>query len=338
MAKRRTVQNLECLEQRVLLNGAVGAHLAQKPAHAVEALHYGRRTALREPTVGALGDSFTDEYRFYPPDRSHARNWVEILSDNHRANFGAFSLVSRGEPRDQGFAYNWARSDATSSGMIGNQLPGLAAQVASGKIQYAWIFIGGNDYLDYVKGLESSSSPNIGAVFTGLHRVTAQLEANFTTAVDTLLAANPNVRLVVATAPSIANLPYTKSLETSLPVKLLVDAIDLAMSHYDDLVRATAADNDRIAVDDLAASSSLLQSSTANGTAQFGGTTLNMTTPGDNYHDFFIADGIHPGTIGQGIIANSFIHTVDTTFGAHIQPLTQRAIVQFAKHVGPHVP
>ena len=30
--------------------------------------------------VGVLGDSYSDEYRFYPPDRSTSQNWVEILA------------------------------------------------------------------------------------------------------------------------------------------------------------------------------------------------------------------------------------------------------------------
>jgi hypothetical protein len=83
--------------------------------------------------VGALGDSYTDEYKFYPRYQTHARNWVEILSYTGKANFGPLSNISRGEPRDQGFATNWARFGATSDQMVANQLPGLARQVASGK-------------------------------------------------------------------------------------------------------------------------------------------------------------------------------------------------------------
>ena len=30
--------------------------------------------------IGVLGDSYSDEYQFYPPDRASARNWVEIRS------------------------------------------------------------------------------------------------------------------------------------------------------------------------------------------------------------------------------------------------------------------
>ena len=64
--------------------------------------------------IGVLGDSYSDEYQFYPPDRSTARNWVEILAATRGLDFGRFDDESRGEPRNRGFAYNWARSDATT--------------------------------------------------------------------------------------------------------------------------------------------------------------------------------------------------------------------------------
>src|SRR4051812_49132337 len=68
--------------------------------------------------IGVLGDSYSDEYQFYPPDRSMARNWVEILAATRGLDFGPFAAVSRGEPRNQGYAFNWARSDATTDDLI----------------------------------------------------------------------------------------------------------------------------------------------------------------------------------------------------------------------------
>src|SRR3954454_21544701 len=80
--------------------------------------------------IGVLGDSYSDEYQFYPPHRSAGRNWVEILAATRGLNFGTFSTASRGEPRNQGFAYNWARSEATTDDLIAaGQHTGLAQQV-----------------------------------------------------------------------------------------------------------------------------------------------------------------------------------------------------------------
>ena len=106
---------VEVLEERVVLSVASAAH--------VKVLH---ATATTLVSVGALGDSYTDEYRFYRPDQSKARNWVEILADTHRVSFGAFTTTSRGEPRDQGFAQNWAlcRADVERHGCQSAPRPG----------------------------------------------------------------------------------------------------------------------------------------------------------------------------------------------------------------------
>src|SRR3954464_1330072 len=91
--------------------------------------------------IGVLGDSYSDEYQFYPPDRATARNWVEILAATRGLNFGAFSRDGRGEPRNQGFEYNWARSDATTDDLIRTgQHTGLAAQVAGGSVGIVFVF------------------------------------------------------------------------------------------------------------------------------------------------------------------------------------------------------
>src|SRR5436305_2608320 len=98
-----------------------------------------------EGGIGVLGDSYSDEYRFYPPDRSTARNWVEILAGTRGLDFGPYAEESRGEPRNRGYAFNWARSDATSEDMIRTgQHTGLAAQVARGEVGIVVLFIGGN--------------------------------------------------------------------------------------------------------------------------------------------------------------------------------------------------
>src|SRR5262245_11912339 len=40
--------------------------------------------------VGVIGDSYSDEYHFYPPDRSTAANWVEQLQQDSRVDFGRY--------------------------------------------------------------------------------------------------------------------------------------------------------------------------------------------------------------------------------------------------------
>ena len=76
-----------------------------------------------------MGSSTTDEYQFSPL-HSAARDWVEILAATHGWNFGTFTTTSRGEPRNQGYEYDWGRVGATTGGLLTQgQHTGLAGQV-----------------------------------------------------------------------------------------------------------------------------------------------------------------------------------------------------------------
>jgi GDSL-like Lipase/Acylhydrolase len=149
--------------------------------------------------IGVLGDSYSDEYQFYPPDRSTAQNWVEILARARGLSFGRYSTESRGEPRIQGFEFNWARSDATSTDMIkSGQHTGLAGQVASGEVGVVVIFIGGNDFIYALHSRDAAAL---------VHSVLTRAQANLRIAVDTILRASPRVHLLIATLPNILELP-----------------------------------------------------------------------------------------------------------------------------------
>jgi hypothetical protein len=256
---------------------------------------------------------------------------VEILAATRRVSFGAFSTASQGEPRNQGFAFNWARSDATSSDMIANQVPGLAAQVAQGKVGYVSVFIGGNDFLFFLRDVQNGTIPS-GQALSVLAQVEAQAAANFTTAVKTLLAASPTVRLVVFTVPDVSELPLVQVLATTPLEQSVVAAAGQAIVQYNATIQAVAAGDSRIALIDLAGqSAALVHPAGGGGSVPFGNTTINLTTPGDDYHHFFLADGIHVGTVGQGLIANDVVTAIDTGFQGKIASLTPQQIVNFAK-------
>jgi hypothetical protein len=326
----------EVLEERVVPSHVATASIHAAAVHA-SALPTTRNTPVPLGPVGALGDSYTDEYQFYAPDRVHARNWVEILHALRGVSFGPFTKSDvRGEPRNQGFAYNWAESAATSSDMIANQLPGLTAQVASGDIRYAWVFIGGNDYLRLLQGVATGQISPVNAL-PALQQTTAQLEINFTTAFDTLLAANPNVKVVVATLPDVATLPIAQSAAKENPmIGVFLQYVGQAITQYDNLIRTTAASNPRVALADLAGVLAQLQAGATGPTTSFGGITVNLTTPGDDYHNFFLADLIHIGTLGQTLVADTFATAIDTKFAANLFPVTPQEAVPFARSVYLH--
>jgi hypothetical protein len=339
----------EALESRIVLSNGFLDFLKADPIVGLISKASGSGSdskAASGVTIGALGDSYSDEYRFYPPDLSQARNWVEILESTGRASFGPFSKSSRGEPRDQGFATDWARNGATTSDMVADQLPGLVSQTAKGQVKYASIFVGGNDFLYFLQGVEPQlqSSPGglspaqMAAFQEQLAQTTATAEVNVGTAVAALLAASPRVKLVITTVPTVADTPIVRQAEAALPqAQPLVDATSQAIAQYDQALRNIAAINpSRIALNDLAVESAAL-SQVPGGSVPFGGTTIDLTTPGRDYHHFFV-DPVHIGTVGQGLVANSIIQALDASFHARIQPLTNRQIVQFAAHVTPHTP
>jgi phospholipase/lecithinase/hemolysin len=272
--------------------------------------------------VGVLGDSYSDEYRFYPPDRSTARNWVEILAETRGLDFGRFSDESRGEPRNQGFAYNWARSDATTEDLIATgQHRGLAEQIARGEVGLAFVFIGGNDFINAMKAADPEA-----AVAATLPRALA----NHRRAVEALLAAGPEVRLVLATLPDVRYLPeFAGPIAEGLLPRRAADACTAAMGRYNAQIRAMAASDPRIALADLdfATRAANLVSTRY---ALAGGRWLDRLSPANDLDHFFLADVRHPGTLGQGLVAQVFIHVLNAEFGAGIEPLGDAEIQAFA--------
>ena len=194
--------------------------------------------------IGVLGDSYSDEYQFYPPHRSTARNWVEILAATRGLNFGRFSTQSRGEPRNQGYEYNWARSDATTDDLIvTGQHTGLAAQVARGEVNLVVVFIGGNDFINAMK------TPDPAAAF---QQVGPRAEANLERAVATILKAHPDVKVVIITVPDIRDLPeFRVPLHAGRLPRAYADAATATIRRYNARIRALAAREPRVAVLDF---------------------------------------------------------------------------------------
>ena len=315
------------LEERLVMSQVTG-HIA---AAAVQVLPTVRNTPVPLGPFGTLGDSYTDEYRFYTPDRSTARNWVDILHTQRLVSFGPFSTISRGAPREQGYAYNWAQSGATSTDMINDQLPGLTAQVAKGEIRYATMLIGGNDYLDVVEGAAAGLIPpqNVGAVLT---QTTTQAIQNVETAVGTLLAASPTVKLVMFTI-DVTDLPISHLVASTPQGQQLIAATGQAVDVFNAAIKQIAASQpSRIALVDL---QGLVQQvgSSPTGTIDFGGTTIRLTTIGDDYHNFFLADGIHPGTVAQTIIADTIVQTLDAKWNIGLFPVTEQEGIRYARAV-----
>src|SRR3954451_921835 len=273
--------------------------------------------------IGVLGDSYSDEYQFYPPHRSTARNWVEILATTRGLNFGRFSTRSRGEPRNQGYKYNWARSDATTDDLIATgQHTGLGAQVARGEVNLVVVFIGGNDFINAMKTRDPAA----------LQQVGPRAEANLERAVATILEAHADVKVVIITVPDIRDLPeFRVPLRAGRLPRAHADAATAAIRRYNARIRALAAREPRSAVLDfdlVTRVSELIYPESV----QVAGHPIVRSGPSDDPHHLFLGDVRHLGTVGQGLLATLLDVTIDAKFAAGVSPLSEREVLEFAEN------
>jgi lysophospholipase L1-like esterase len=280
--------------------------------------------------VGVLGDSYSDEYQFYPPDRSQARNWVEILAEARGLDFGPLSLASRGTPRHQGYAYNWAASGATTDDLIAEgQHTGLAAQVKDGSVGLVLLFIGGNDF---IQALQSDDPPRAAA--TALpHAV-----RNVRTAMATIRDAHPEVKVVLATVPDISELPeFAEPLQAGTLSRSHWRAVDAAICQFNQALRDMAEATPNVAVVDLYWSTRVARMLSPQHVL-VGGVRVRRTGTGNDIDHMFLADRRHIGTVAQGLIARMFMETLNRRFDAGLEPLSDQEILRIAsqsRHVNP---
>ena len=294
--------------------------------------------------VGVMGDSAADEYQFYnsdPGDRSFARNFVELLATERNFNFGAFTTADRGSPRYQGYEYNWARTRTTATAsfdlapgvdfrpltVLGQQT-GLAAQVTAHQVTLAMVLVGNNDYLQYFL-------PGSGANPANLGQQTVDMITNITGACATVLGADPNVKMVIATIPDEKRSPAAQAAiagalaanqVTQAQVDQLLGGITASINAYNGALASFASDpawNGRVAIADA---HGLVESLAANNPTQFGPWSLDVNSAGTSTSDFWLPDGIHPGTIGQTMLANLFIDTINANFGTSVADIAPAEI------------
>jgi phospholipase/lecithinase/hemolysin len=272
--------------------------------------------------IGVMGDSYCDEYEFYPPDRSRARNWVEILATTRGLNFGELTRQSRGEPRNQGYAYNWARSDATTETLLSSgQHTGLAAQVARGEVSLVYVFIGGNDFINAMYTADPLAA---------LEKVLPRAMENYKVAVRTILKASPDVKLVLGTVPEIRALPeFANPIREGRISVAVADAFSAAQGRYNAQIRSLVAAEPKAALVDLDLSTRIADRLSPNRLVVAGRKLDRLQTANDLDH-FFLADVRHPGTLGQGLMARMFVETINAKFHAGIRPLYDQEVLALA--------
>jgi phospholipase/lecithinase/hemolysin len=275
--------------------------------------------------VGIIGDSISDEYRFYAPDRATARNWVEILAATRGFDFGGPVFTSGGATRNRRFAYNWSESSATTTSLIARgQHTGLAAQVTDGAaISLAAVTIGANDFAEVL--FTSRSVAALGAVLE-------RASSNFVAILDSLLAINSALKIAVFTAVDLRPTPLLRgALDSGLISPALGNAYGNAIAVFNDRLHdLVAGQGHRIVMVDI---NQLLVDIVAARRYVVGGLEIDRRAASNNVQHLFLSDGFHPGTIGQSLIANRFLDAINARFNAGIPLLGGEEMVRIAASV-----
>ncbi len=275
--------------------------------------------------IGVIGDSISDEYRFYAPDRVSARNWVEILAATRELPFGDPLIANRGMAQDRRLAYNWSQSSATTTSLIAQgQHRGLAAQVTDGAgINLASVTIGSNDFAHVLN--TSRSVADLGLV---LERASANLAA----ILDALLGTNATLKIAVCTAVDLRCSPILRgAFGAGLISRTVADAYEDAITTFNDRLQNLVADHGRrVVIVDI---NQLLAEVTAARPYVVGGLEIDCVNASNDPRHLFLADGFHPGTIGQCLIANRFLDAINTGFDIGIPLLSGEEMVHIAASV-----
>lgn len=277
--------------------------------------------------IGIVGDSQADEYRAddnrgltYAPTTV---NWVEELQKYRSLNFGPWGIW--GEPRRNGYAYNFARTGATTNSMfVSGQVDGIAEEITKGNINVVIIAIGANDFAPYITPDGYHSIYNGTISETEAIRKKNQIVSDITTAID-VLESTGRVRIILVLIPDWGN---------HLGVRLAFPLPE-PRNKVTELVSATNADLQSVATTRGIVTvnpNSFYQKIFAESLTelQIGDQTFSAVIPGDDPRSLFLEDGTHAGTIVNGLFANEIISALNKTMGTTIRPFTQDEILRMA--------
>lgn len=297
----------------------------------------GTRLAAAPVKVGAMGDSYSDEYSPLSPG---LYNWVDLLVVSGRADFGAFANFPSGDPRNTGgagsYTYNYSKGGATTQSALGSTSlspfiqnnnsqpgspnrpdlwPGIRGAGTSGAIQYASQELGGNDMLDLIinqnklmLGLDVSA---MNPILTRFETITKIATADYTSP----------LKMVLVKYPDLGSMPVFSALP-----QFAKDSIRANMSYFNTGVQALA---------DLRGYATVDLFSLWDNLRDNGGVTIHgiHITPGNSsgglqdLRSAWIADGLHPTPIFQAMWANEFINVLNTHYGESIPLLTPKEMV-----------
>lgn len=314
-----------CVRVRVL----IGAQLLVALLHCP--------TAQAQVKVGAMGDSYSDEYSVLSPGMY---NWVDLLVVSGRADFGPLAAFPSGDPRNTGglpsYTYNYAKGGATTTSALGSTTyfptvqnnksqpgspnrpdiwPGIRGAGTSGAIQFASQEIGGNDLLDQIinqqKLLVGLDIGVMNPILSRFNQITEIATAGYSSPLEMVLVRYPDL----GSMPVFGGLPEFSR-----------DSIRQNVQYFNANIDVQAAARGFATVDLFA----LWDNIRSGGGTTVHGIAISPGTSSGGLADLrsaWLADGLHPTPIFQALWANEFIAALNGAFGQSIAPLTPKEMV-----------
>lgn len=281
--------------------------------------------------LAVLGDSTQDEYQVDNPRGEEYNpttfNWVELLVRVRGLNLGEWG--QRAEPRRGGYAFNWARSGATSDQMLSaGQHTGARDQVLAGEVSHAVIQIGINDF--YFSGLGLAIYE--GTIGGGeLQARLDQIVEHIITAAQTLQATGRCAVLVAATQDYLT-LPVVPELYQTYQDPAGRQRFVDAVAYINSRLAKLSADEGVAYFDfNTAYLAEINRRLDAQGYLIVGGERIDLRTRGNNPRFGLIDDGyIHPGTVLSSLYVNVYVEAFNRSFGTAIAPLSDEEILRVA--------
>jgi len=271
--------------------------------------------------IAVLGDSQSDEYRADDARggdySTTTMNWVELLASYRHLNFG--SWVRNGEPRRTGYEYNFARTGATAYSLIASaQDTGAAELIKEGKVNAVVIYIGANDFAPYI------TQDGYQQIYDGTLTDAQVLEkvnnivANITTAIEVMKDAGKASIILVKIPDWGAHL----GVQVAFPFPDQRARVTQAIQSANDKLQKVADEYGIATIDPNA-----FYQDFVNAGYKVENVKLQLFVLNDDPKNVFLDDGIHMGTVLNGLFANKVIETLDTNYGAGIQEFSDSEIL-----------
>ncbi|HKP55816.1 MAG TPA: hypothetical protein VJV78_03820 [Polyangiales bacterium] len=329
---------------------------------------YSERCEVR---IGVIGDSLSDEYQG-AVSALPGLTWTEQVQADSRISMGAQELNPsvRGEPRNNGFALNWARfgqaaispqwSALTNDtrvpvnlrtdprlqtiGSFDAQINGLAAQIAAGQVDVALVWVGHNDlfirsYIGYDG--DGGQQAFFGALITKIITAAATLRAAASADPGDIKAKVAIIGLAGAASalnPSLSAAAANAGITYIDPFNTAVNAIvneQATTGKYDvdgvALHPFTLQFTPSFSATPKAASLADLSPPPGTGPCGFNPATNSIGCSTPAYADpFQHYDAIHPNTLYMGVVGNQIVTDVNTAFGFAMRTISEAQLADTA--------